>query len=56
MDDLQSDVSARKIPELMRRSPDAGEFLAAQPIPEVGAFCYVAVLTKKKKKKKKNNG
>ncbi|XP_015118411.1 uncharacterized protein LOC107042054 [Diachasma alloeum] len=32
---------------IMQRSPDAGDFLAAQPIPDVGAFCYVAVLTKK---------
>lgn len=34
--------------ELLRRSPDGGEFLLSQPIPDVGAFCYIAVLSKKK--------
>ncbi|XP_035743586.1 uncharacterized protein LOC118451292 [Vespa mandarinia] len=33
--------------ELLRRSPDGGEFLLSQPIPDVGAFCYIAVLSKK---------
>lgn len=39
--------SSTRKPEIVRRSPDGGEFLAGQPIPDVGAFCYLAVLTKK---------
>ncbi|XP_046737978.1 uncharacterized protein LOC124406583 [Diprion similis] len=35
--------------EIMRRSPDGGAFLASQPIPDVGAFCYLSVITKKPK-------
>ncbi|KAK2582779.1 hypothetical protein KPH14_005044 [Odynerus spinipes] len=34
--------------ELLRRSPDGGDFLVSQPIPDVGAFCYIAVLSKEK--------
>ncbi|XP_024945022.1 uncharacterized protein LOC107271944 [Cephus cinctus] len=34
--------------QIMQRSPDGGEFLASQPIPDVGAFCYMAVITKKR--------
>jgi len=33
-------------PMLYRQSPDGGAFLAAQPIPKCGAFCYLAVVSK----------
>lgn len=41
-------ISKGRRSELLRRSPDGGEFLLSQPIPDVGAFCYIAVLSKKK--------
>ncbi|XP_050527511.1 uncharacterized protein LOC126897731 isoform X2 [Daktulosphaira vitifoliae] len=37
-------------PMLYRQSPDGGAFLAAQPIPKCGAFCYLAVVSKPPKK------
>ncbi|XP_011303232.1 uncharacterized protein [Fopius arisanus] len=46
-EDPSSCRGSRRTSAIMQRSPDAGAFLAAQPIPDVGAFCYVAVLTKK---------
>lgn len=33
-------------PMLYRQSPDGGAFLAAQPVPKCGAFCYLAVVSK----------
>ncbi|KAF6197336.1 hypothetical protein GE061_006712 [Apolygus lucorum] len=35
-------------PLLYKNSPDGGAFLAAQPIPKCGAFCYMAVIAKPK--------
>ncbi|XP_063975266.1 uncharacterized protein LOC135161530 [Diachasmimorpha longicaudata] len=46
-DDPTACRGSRRRSTLMQKSPDAGDFLAAQPIPDVGAFCYIAVLTKK---------
>lgn len=34
-------------PLLYENSPDGGAFLAAQPIPRCGAFCYLAVVARK---------
>lgn len=33
-------------PMLYQSSPDGGAFLASQPIPRCGAFCYLAVVSK----------
>lgn len=33
-------------PMVYRQSPDGGAFLAAQPVPRCGAFCYLAVVSK----------
>lgn len=44
--DLQSKEGK---PVLQQRSPDGGAFLAAQPIPRCGAFCYLAVVSKSPK-------
>lgn len=35
-------------PMLYSHSPDGGAFLAAQPIPRCGAFCYLAVVSRSK--------
>ncbi|XP_066259694.1 uncharacterized protein [Euwallacea similis] len=37
-------------PMLYDRSPDGGAFLAAQPVPRCGAFCYLAVVARDPKK------
>nr|XP_024216166.1 uncharacterized protein LOC112210605 [Halyomorpha halys] len=37
-------VTSPEMPMLYRQSPDGGAFLAAQPIPKCGAFCYLAVV------------
>lgn len=42
--DLSSEDTDK--PMLYRQSPDGGAFLAAQPIPKCGAFCYLAVVSK----------
>ncbi|XP_026814426.1 uncharacterized protein LOC113554674 [Rhopalosiphum maidis] len=42
--DLNSEDTEK--PMLYRQSPDGGAFLAAQPIPKCGAFCYLAVVSK----------
>jgi hypothetical protein len=42
--DLSSEDSDK--PMLYRQSPDGGAFLAAQPVPKCGAFCYLAVVSK----------
>ncbi|XP_076256799.1 uncharacterized protein LOC143194095 isoform X2 [Rhynchophorus ferrugineus] len=39
-----------KKPMLYEKSPDGGAFLAAQPVPRCGAFCYLAVVAKESKK------
>ncbi|XP_022916690.1 uncharacterized protein [Onthophagus taurus] len=36
-------------PLLYQHSPDGGAFLAAQPIPRCGAFCYLAVVSRSPK-------
>ncbi|XP_050438139.1 uncharacterized protein LOC126844207 [Adelges cooleyi] len=46
--DLSSEETDK--PMLYRQSPDGGAFLAAQPIPKCGAFCYLAVVSKPPKK------
>ncbi|KAF7381374.1 hypothetical protein HZH66_013768 [Vespula vulgaris] len=33
---------------IMSLSPDDGAFLASQPVPHHGSFCYLAITTKKK--------
>ncbi|KAI4478469.1 hypothetical protein M0804_011792 [Polistes exclamans] len=45
---LKNMIGQGRRSELLRRSPDNGDFLLSQPIPDVGAFCYIAVLSKKK--------
>ncbi|XP_056634147.1 uncharacterized protein LOC130443494 [Diorhabda sublineata] len=35
-----------KQPMLYEKSPDGGAFLAAQPVPRCGAFCYLAVVAR----------
>ncbi|KAI4498217.1 hypothetical protein M0802_006703 [Mischocyttarus mexicanus] len=45
---LKSMMGKGRRSELLSRSPDGGDFLLSQPIPDVGAFCYIAVLSKKK--------
>ncbi|KAJ9592652.1 hypothetical protein L9F63_015682, partial [Diploptera punctata] len=37
-------------PFIYQQSPDGGAFLAAQPIPRCGAFCYLAVISKTSEK------
>ncbi|KAL1488655.1 hypothetical protein ABEB36_014455 [Hypothenemus hampei] len=37
-------------PMLYENSPDGGAFLAAQPVPRCGAFCYLAVVAREAKK------
>ncbi|ENN81696.1 uncharacterized protein LOC109546522 [Dendroctonus ponderosae] len=39
-----------KPPMLYDHSPDGGAFLAAQPVPRCGAFCYLAVVAREPKK------
>lgn len=41
-------------PLLYRQSPDGGAFLAAQPVPKCGAFCYLAVVSKPPAKEDKS--
>nr|CAI5870261.1 unnamed protein product [Callosobruchus analis] len=41
----QQPSSANK-PMLYENSPDGGAFLAAQPVPRCGAFCYLAVVAR----------
>lgn len=36
-------------PLLYQHSPDGGAFLASQPIPRCGAFCYLAVVSRNPK-------
>lgn len=36
-------------PLIYQHSPDGGAFLAAQPIPRCGAFCYLAVISRSPK-------
>jgi len=31
---------------IYQQSPDGGAFLAAQPVPRCGAFCYMAVVAR----------
>lgn len=33
-------------PLLYENSPDGGAFLASQPVPRCGAFCYLAVVSR----------
>lgn len=33
-------------PPMFEHSPDGGAFLAAQPVPRCGAFCYLAVVAR----------
>lgn len=40
----------QKKPLLYEYSPDGGAFLAAQPVPKCGAFCYLAVVSRGKSK------
>lgn len=44
----ECDLSSEDIekPMLYRKSPDGGAFLAAQPIPKWGVFCYLTVVSK----------
>lgn len=39
-----------KKPMLYEQSPDGGAFLAAQPVPRCGAFCYLAVVAREPNK------
>lgn len=54
MDDLESagtwteSALTKGKPMLYQNSPDGGAFLAAQPIPRCGAFCYLAVVSRAK--------
>lgn len=41
----RKDKKKRKA-EIFEKSPDKGAFLAAQPVPRCGAFCYLAVVSK----------
>jgi len=50
--DLTSEDTEK--PMLYRQSPDGGAFLAAQPIPKCGAFCYLAVVSKPPAKEDKS--
>ena len=44
MEDMEKAKDER--PFIYQQSPDGGAFLAAQPIPRCGAFCYLAVISK----------
>lgn len=35
-----------KLPQIMRLCPDHGAFLASQPVPKSGTFCFMAVSTR----------
>ncbi|XP_073998537.1 uncharacterized protein [Rhodnius prolixus] len=48
------DKASAQRPMLYRTSPDGGAFLAAQPVPKVGAFCYLAVVSKDTGNKNEN--
>lgn len=50
--DLSSEDTEK--PMLYRQSPDGGAFLAAQPVPKCGAFCYLAVVSKPPAKEDKS--
>lgn len=52
----ESDLSSEDTdkPLLYRQSPDGGAFLAAQPVPKCGAFCYLAVVSKPPAKEDKS--
>ncbi|XP_019867039.1 uncharacterized protein LOC109596028 [Aethina tumida] len=43
------DGTGGKMPMLYENSPDGGAFLAAQPVPRCGAFCYLAVVARNPK-------
>ncbi|CAH1116287.1 unnamed protein product [Phaedon cochleariae] len=44
-----SSTQQTKKPMLYENSPDGGAFLAAQPVPRCGAFCYLAVVAREPK-------
>ncbi|XP_024944779.1 uncharacterized protein LOC107271750 [Cephus cinctus] len=48
-DDVTStlDAPTSEKPMVMSKSPDGGAFLAVQPVPHQGSFCYLAITTKK---------
>lgn len=43
-------MGRRPRPVLYSQSPDGGAFIASQPIPSCGVFCYMAVVSTKNKK------
>ena len=43
---LEQSTGEGQMPLLYEQSPDGGAFLASQPVPRCGAFCYLAVVTK----------
>ncbi|CAH1108240.1 unnamed protein product [Psylliodes chrysocephalus] len=46
MEDTEESRQPTMKPMLYENSPDGGAFLAAQPVPRCGAFCYLAVVAK----------
>ncbi|XP_069697405.1 uncharacterized protein [Periplaneta americana] len=40
------DTGKKERPFIYQHSPDGGAFLASQPVPRCGAFCYLAVVSK----------
>lgn len=41
-----NELEAATTNDLFERSPDKGAFLASQPIPKRGIFCYMAVVNR----------
>lgn len=46
--DTDDEIGESARPLLYQYSPDGGAFLASQPIPRCGAFCYLAVISQSK--------
>lgn len=46
IDKSAAEQAGAQQPLLYQHSPDGGAFLASQPIPRCGAFCYLAVVSK----------
>ena len=44
--DREAEEPGTSPPPLFEHSPDGGAFLAAQPVPRCGAFCYLAVVAR----------
>ncbi|XP_050511699.1 uncharacterized protein LOC126887847 [Diabrotica virgifera virgifera] len=51
METAEEERPSARGPMLYEKSPDGGAFLAAQPVPRCGAFCYLAVVARDSRNK-----